>query len=234
MKRRVSRLGEVEQTRAGAVKLDWEEINRAVGELLTKFYTCGPDGHMLEPATNTVGTEISVFDPQLKDLRPVKVVVAPDNHPQGVLVSGYNEAFLSKKTGRRRDIVTLTPAKRLCTTRSHWANAMRPVLAHELTHSTDPGVGKRKKSYDVDAVRSGKQTMCQYYNDPGEVKAHINEVRAELRSRSAQLMIKRMKENGTLRTPADALPLSSRWKKIDSCYSGKNRRRFYKMAALEV
>jgi hypothetical protein len=239
-RRRARNLGDLETRRSGGIKVDWDLIHQAVSAIIDSFPKCGdPSARPPLRRPKAVGTTLPI---DMKDgtRRSVQVVVDPKSG-MGSIASGYNSTWKSQFSGQRVDKITIEPNAELCAQKAVWSPELTKVLAHELTHAADPGVGKQKRLYDFQKFRSGDPSpaeVCKYYNDPGEVKAHINEARSEMRSwqfrESRNMLEERARERGIRLTPADTLKLTSTYRRVWKCLTKKNKRLFMKMAAREL
>lgn len=220
-------IGAIERERAGAVRLDWSAVGKLAKKLVDRFEPCGPGDQGLAPAGgDPIGIKV---EDAAGEKRVVAVTYAPAPSDAPYLVAGHARR-VKTKDGKVLDFVQVEPRADACAMRSLWEQQMNSLLAHELTHVADPGVGKRKRN--IPKKIETRAEFCAYVRDPGELKAHINEVRAELISLQGRRDAHHLRKAGKIKTPADNLEVSGRWQEIKGCLGEKEKRRFYKMAAL--
>lgn len=235
------RLGAIETERTGTVKLDQREITRAVADLVRGFRPCSgynPRGAFIEGVKAVPGGPIvlPVKDAGSGEKRPVEVFVTVLDHE--VPVQGATRAHTTTRDApwNRLDQTVLTASRHICMPPVLWKEHMRSVLAHELTHASDPYVPMMKRSPpmpvhpsrgDLRAERAFQRTYCAYVNHPVEARAFLNSVRLDL-LRPDVLKFLRQKK---IRDPALALQTSEQWAGIEDCVRGRLRRRFLQMAA---
>lgn len=224
---RVRLLGEVEKLRTGGVKLDWDFVNEITSRVLATFEPCGKE--MFKPSEETKHSSGDFYDHKTGRKKMLPVVIKPAPVDDALIVSGR---YLGVQVGRSEwfSRIEITPRRGLCMPLPMWVAPVRAAVVHEMTHAADPGIGKQRKHYDLAKLKAGEVQYDTYVNDPGEVKAHLNQMRSELQQSDARYMIARMKASGDAR-PDKVLRLSSTWRTMKPFLSEENKRLYYRMAA---
>jgi len=225
----MSLLRAFERHRTGGIKLDYERIKRLTSRVVTKWFThVGCPRGKVRPKTRLsrgrLGT--TVRDAKTGGLRQV-VIRAQRNPDPG---NQRNPLAITTTKSRRSqpdlrtDAITLAvpPASEGCGSRVAWTQVIAEIMAHELTHASDPGVVRRRP---VATARRLAMTYCEDVQQPAEQTAHLNQIRYEM---EAFLMkLPGLQHLG----PADLLKASRDWKTIEPCLTPRQRRRFLRMAA---
>jgi hypothetical protein len=205
--------------RVGAIKLDWQKVAEVVQELADKLEACGPEIYGSRPGRKPNhaaikrsftlnGRRIMIFMVPTETVRRVEAD-ATTMRIGGELVIDINV--------RANPNVCIDPAKELFDT-----------IAHEITHGLDPGIVARrekKRNRKPDGYDPA-HNYCRYVNEPQEIAAYINTVRAEIMRRIEVLSPRHVSSY------EDLLNESSMWRTMAHCYDEKTKKRFFRMLAL--
>lgn len=196
-------------TRTGVPELRTQDVNRVAKKIFSLLSKICPSGKVAYDFGN--GTEdkfvdyMTVRDAATGASRKVPVYVSTS--------SKFVRRF-SRATGVlvEEEIHVLPPHR--CAPSDEALSQITTTLKHEATHAVDPGLriqGVLKKPQKVGS--------CEYYNEPGEMAAYLQEVRHEISQMRCQP------------DPDSALYTSNVATKLRACLTPKNWRRVQKVVA---
>jgi hypothetical protein len=228
--------------RTGTIEVDPEIVARTVDMAITSFSPCHPDDPDRIKAGYVQPTERLRLDPvRINEAatgasQTVTLEVQPEARQQRwPAVHDRAETMVAPQYTRDAVVgqhVILKPNRLLCLSKDTWKETLSRTLAHELAHTSDPGIPKRTyarwragkpQTSHADVDGRDRQAYTAYLNDPAEVAANLTAVQHELRDLGLDL---------TEYTPDQVLSLrSTRWTDLEPFLTPKNKRRFYKMVA---
>jgi len=220
----VSQLRAFEKRRTGGIKLDYESIDRAAKRIADGLDSCSPISDKGQPPPAYLGlsftAEAAARDPKSNRRFQVPIIVTTGHGPDRPVSAAPLDAatHMLKVRGGVIYQVQLGLDDTKCLQRRRWRHEIRDVIAHELTHVSDPLTRSPGAQGSVSTATHG---YCAYVRQPEEQTAHLNHVRYE---------ITRRKDRYKLR-PEELLRKSRVWGNIEPCLTEQMRRRFLKMAA---
>ena len=238
--------------RTGVIPIDEAGVHRVVDELLSSSsvnrhgsVVALEDGSSSITFRDAAGDEYTALvhlfvDGGVKDVRGAKgshrLAVAPKFAINGKPVGGPDRQVSHR-------IILMARPNVGGGDRDAAASILRDILAHELTHASDPGLTRPKKK-QADAGLSGhhkdqKNTASEYYNRPHEVRASMQQIRRDLQTPQ---VVNELRRDAAQHAEDSDFPMplrpqglldyySARWRSHGGHFTEKNRRKVLTMVA---